>query len=130
MRRALTTLSLVALFLLFPVLAYAQTPTLPPLGPPAAGLPDLQDLLVRIISISVGLAFIALVVMLFYGGIRFMLSGGDAKGIQGATQTLTYAVAGIFLLVVAWLILKLITAFTGVNVTEFCIGFAPYCVKP
>src|SRR5687768_11739309 len=106
----LLVFSPLATFLFYPVTLYAQTPTLPPLGPSPAGLETLQVLLVRIISISVGLAFVALVIMLFYGGIRFMISGGDAKGLQGATQTITYAVVGILLMVAAWLILKLVYA--------------------
>jgi hypothetical protein len=120
-------------YYLLPTTVHAQTPTpvqIPPhLGPGPAGLASIQELIVRIISISVGLAFVALVVMLFWGGIKFMISGGDAKGIQSATQTLTYAVIGIVMMVGAWLILKLIAAFTGVNVVDFCLGFAPYCVR-
>lgn len=100
----------------------------PALGPNAAGLPFLQELIVKFISISAGLAFIALVVMITYGGIRFITSGGDAKGVQEAQKIITTAVIGMVLLVAAWLILKLIEAFTGAKVTEFCIGFAPYCV--
>lgn len=98
------------------------------LGPPPADLGALQKLLTDLISISVGLAFVALVVMLVVGGIRLIISGGDAKGLQGAQQTITWAVVGIILLVVAWLVLKLISSFTGVDVTQFCIGFAPNCL--
>lgn len=93
-----------------------------------AGLFQLQQLLERVISVSVGLAFIALVVMLVVGGIRLIISGGDAKGLQGAQQTITWAVVGVVLLVVAWLVLRLISSFTGVDVTQFCIGFAPNCL--
>ncbi|OGE26817.1 hypothetical protein A3H85_01290 [Candidatus Daviesbacteria bacterium RIFCSPLOWO2_02_FULL_40_8] len=98
------------------------------MGPPPSGIVQLQDLLTRVISLSVGLAFVALLIMLVVGGIRMILSGGDAKGLQGAQQTLTWAVVGMILLVLAWLVLKLISSFTGVDVTQFCIGFAPNCL--
>ena len=94
----------------------------------AAGLNQLQAILVRLIEVSVGLAFIALVAMITWAGIRYLVSGGDPKGLQAATQTLTWAIVGMLFLVLAWLILKLIEAFTGVPVTTFCIGFKPYCV--
>lgn len=96
--------------------------------PPAAGLTQLQAILVRLIEVSVGLAFVALVVVITWAGIRYLVSGGDAKGLQAATQTLTWGVVGMVFLVLAWLILKLIEAFTGVPVTTFCLGFKPYCV--
>ncbi len=92
-------------------------------NPGPAGILQLQELLTRIINLSVGISFMVLLVMLVYGGVRFIISGGEPKAVQAATQTLTYAVIGIVLLAVAWLILKLISAFTGVDLTHFCLGF-------
>lgn len=91
-----------------------------------AGLSELQSLLVRIIQISVRLAFIALLFMLVWGAIQFITSGGG-KGVESAQKTITNAILGIFLLILAWLGLLLIKAFTGVDVTTFCLGFAPFC---
>lgn len=97
------------------------------MGP--AGVVQLQQLIQRIINLLVEAAFIALTVMLLWAGIQFLTSGGDAKVLGRASQTVTWALLGILFLGIAWLILKLIEAFTGVNVTEFCIGFPPYCLK-
>ncbi|MBI3485845.1 hypothetical protein HY025_02765 [Candidatus Daviesbacteria bacterium] len=105
---------------------YAQTqpaPT-PNLGPDPANLVHLQQLIQRIINISVGLAFIALTVVLVYTGILFLTSGGDSKATQNAYNSLTWSLLGILFLALAWLILLLIKAFTGVNVTQFCLGFS------
>lgn len=93
-----------------------------------AGVVELQKLAERIIEISVGLSFVALLIVLVVGAIKFLISGGEPKQIQGASQTVTWAILGIIFLALIWLILKLIQAFTGVPVTDFCIGFPPYCI--
>lgn len=93
------------------------------MNPGPAGVIQLQELITRIINLSVGLAFIVLAVLLAYAGIRFLTSGGEPKAIQTASMTITWALLGILFLALVWIILKLIQAFTGVNVTQFCIGF-------
>ena len=98
------------------------------MGPDAAGVTQLQELIQRIIALSAGLAFMILTIMLVYAGIRFITSNGETKNIQLAQQTATWAILGIVFLVMAWLILKLIEAFTGVPVTQFCLDFRPYCL--
>ncbi|MCL5784434.1 MAG: pilin [Patescibacteria group bacterium] len=97
-------------------------------GPGPAGLQQLQELIQRLINLSVGLAVIALTVMLVVGGIKYLTSGGEPKAISSANSTLTWALLGFLFLILAWLVLKLIEAFTGVPVTKFCLGFAPYCL--
>lgn len=99
-----------------------MTPVLP------AGLVQIEDLFRRIISLAVGFAFIALVLTLVYGGIKFLTSGGDPKAIKPAADTITWALLGMLFLVIAWLVLQLIEAFTGVKVTNFNIG--ALCANP
>ena len=99
----------------------------PTLGPPPSGLKDIEDLVSQLISVSVGLAFIALLVVLVIAGIKFITSGGEAKILQNASLTITWAILGILFLINAWLFLQLIRAFTGVDVTMFdiktlCVG--------
>lgn len=89
-----------------------------------ANLQDLEKLFVTIIRFSVGAGFIAMLVMLTWGGIRYLTSGGDSKTVQSATLTITWALLGILFLVIAWLILLLIKTFTGVDVTKFCLSFS------
>lgn len=90
----------------------------------AAGVVQLQQLIIRIIGISVALAFIILTVVLVYAGIRFITSGGDPKSINAASQAITWGLLGLLFLVLAWLILRLVEAFTGVPVSSyFCLGF-------
>lgn len=92
-------------------------------NPEPAGLLQLQGLIFRLINISVTLAFIILTIMIVYGGIKFIISAGEPKGVEAAKLTLTYALLGIVMMIVGWLVLKLIEAFTGVPVANFCLGF-------
>lgn len=95
----------------------------PPLnsGPCPAGLKQIEDIFVNVISVIVGLGFIAMLVMLVMAGIKYLTSGGEPKAIQSAHQTVTWALLGVVLMAIAWLILQLIKNFTGIDVTMFNI---------
>lgn len=95
------------------------------MNPGPAGPQQLLELVQRLISLSVSLAFLVLTIMLFWGGLKYLTSGGEPKSLGQAAQTITWALLGILFLVLAWLILQLIENFTGVKVTQFCIGFKP-----
>ncbi len=88
-----------------------------------AGVAQLQLLFEKVLQLIVPLAFIILLIMLFYAGIRFIISGGEAKNLGEASKIITWALLGMLFLVIAWLVLQLIEAFTGVGVTKFCLGF-------
>ncbi|OGG20588.1 hypothetical protein A3D03_01065 [Candidatus Gottesmanbacteria bacterium RIFCSPHIGHO2_02_FULL_40_13] len=75
----------------------------------------------NILYVAVGLAVLALFVMFLVGGFKYLTSGGDPKATTAAQQTLTYAVLGLGLMAIAFLIFKIIESFTGVNVTTFSI---------
>jgi len=75
----------------------------------------------NILTIAVSLAVLALFVMLIMGGFKFLTSGGDPKAAGSARQTMTYAILGIILMAVAYLIFRLIETFTGVTVTNFVV---------
>ena len=91
------------------------------MGPPAAGLNEIEQVFANVISVIVGLGFIATLVLLVVAGFKYLTSGGEPKAIQAAHQTVTWALLGILFMAVAWLLLQLIQAFTGINVTFFNI---------
>ena len=64
---------------------------------------------------------VALFIMFVIGGYGFLFSGGDQKKLEKAKGTLTAAIAGVIIIVVAYLILRTISLFTGVDVTHFTI---------
>lgn len=87
----------------------------------AARLEDLECVFQNIVQIILGFAGITLFFLLIIGGFKYITSGGDPKGVESAKKTLTYAIGGMILILLAFLILVFIKQFTGVDVTEFKI---------
>ena len=75
----------------------------------------------NLISPVPALLALAAVAMIIFAGIRLLTAGADPKAIAAAWSTFTWAVIGLILLSVAWLILVLISKFTGADVTTFTI---------
>ena len=90
-----------------------------------AKISDLVIVIQNIISILAPIAAVAFLIMLIVGGFQFLTSGGDPKAVAGARTTLTYAVIGIILVVVSWLILLVIKNITGVDTTTVTIPESP-----
>ena len=86
-----------------------------------AKLSDLEIIFENVVSVLLALGGFALLIMLLIGGFKYLTSGGDPKAVEGAKNTLTYAIGGVVLLAASYLILKLIENFTGVPVTKFRI---------
>lgn len=76
-----------------------------------------------IISLATSAAGLVCFVMLIVGGLKYLTSGGDPKQTASARGTLTWAVAGLAILIGVWFILQFIEYFTGVQVTIFEIPF-------
>ena len=75
-----------------------------------------------VIHVLVRLGGVVVLVMFVAGGFKYLTAGGDPKKAQAAQQTITHAVIGIALMILAWFILWFIERFTGIPVTEFRIG--------
>ena len=87
----------------------------------APSLAGLEQVFSNVVEVVLALAGIVLFIMLISGGFKYITAGGDPKGIEGAKKTLTYAIGGMVLLAMAFLILRFIQEFTGVDVTRFRI---------
>lgn len=87
-----------------------------------AKISDLQDVFGKVFSAIIALAGIALFIMLLTGGVKYITSGGEPKALEGAKNTITYAIGGLLLILVSYLILVVIGKITGAtNVTQFNI---------
>ncbi len=74
----------------------------------------------NIVYWAAGLAGIVAVFFIILAGIKFLTSGGDPKQVEGARKTLTYAVAGLIVILLAFAIIKLIGTITGADcITTF-----------
>jgi hypothetical protein len=80
-----------------------------------ANITGLETIFGNIIRAALALGGIALFIMIIIGGFTYLSSSGDSKKAESAKNTVTYAILGVVLLALAYLILRLIASFTGVN---------------
>ncbi|OGG11246.1 hypothetical protein A2Z00_01210 [Candidatus Gottesmanbacteria bacterium RBG_13_45_10] len=90
-----------------------------------ASIGSLETLFKNVVQAVVALSGVALFVMLVVGGFSFLLSGGDPKKLEQARGTITNAIIGLVIIISAYLILRIIQAITGANVTIFKITSGP-----
>lgn len=89
------------------------------MGSAPATIGDLQTLFKNAVSAILALAGIVLFILLLTGGIKFITSGGDPKAVEGAKKTITYAIGGLVVILLSYLILVFIQKITGAQVTQF-----------
>jgi hypothetical protein len=67
--------------------------------------------------VNAALMFVGTVtlILIIWAGIKFIMSGGDNKQLEGARKTLTYAVIGLAIVVFSFLIINIIGYVTGVT---------------
>lgn len=88
-------------------------------GVKVATLQGFECLFRNIVRILIPVAGIAVFIMLIVGALQMITAGGEAKALQKARATLTYAIFGLVALLGIWFILQLIKTITGVDVTKF-----------
>jgi hypothetical protein len=86
-----------------------------------AKIQGFECLFANIAQVIVYFAGIVFFIMFIRGGFSYLTSGGDPKKTAKATSTLTMSIIGLIGVIASFLILKFISSFTGVNVTEFNI---------
>lgn len=75
---------------------------------------DITEVVVRIVRYVIGLVGIILLVMLIYGGVMYMTSAGNEEQAKKAKQVLTYAIIGIVIIAMSFLITQfIVNALTG-----------------
>lgn len=88
---------------------------------PPAKLFQLEVVFGNVVRVALAFAGIVLFVLLIVGGLKYITSGGDPKAAESAQKTLTYAIGGLVLVVLSYLILLLIKTITGVDITQFIV---------
>ncbi len=71
----------------------------------------------NIVSAAVPLAGVAAIILIIWSGIKFLTSGGDPLKVEGAKKTLTWAVVGLVIVLMAFVIFKIFSLVSGVNCT-------------
>jgi hypothetical protein len=90
-------------------------------GNDVATIQGIECLMANVLSVFIALIGLAAFVMIVAAAFRYLLSGGNTKGTEQARNTVTFAIVGIVVALSAFIILNLLTAFTGVDLTKFVI---------
>ena len=91
---------------------------------PTTGVKDIGNLLSAGIQVSMIIAAILTFAFLVWGGIQWILSGGDKTQTQAARDRITMALVGLAIVAGAWALMKVIGYFFGVDVFNFAIPTA------
>lgn len=73
----------------------------------------LADTITSAINAAFVLLGAAVLLFLIYGAIRFVVSGGDQKAVQGARNTMTYAIIAAVLILGSYIIINAVTKALG-----------------
>lgn len=80
-----------------------------------ATIQGIQCLLANLLSVAIPMIGFAAFIMFIIGGFKYLLSGGNPKGTESARNTMKFAVVGIVISLSAFILLNLISQFTGVQ---------------
>lgn len=80
---------------------------------------DAIEIINRAIAYAIIIAGFLSVVFIFFGGISFILSGGQEDKIKQAVSTIRYAIIGLVITLLAVVIVGFIGKAMGLNVIEY-----------
>lgn len=86
-----------------------------------AKLTELEGVFSSVITVAITLAGMAVLVMFLVGGFGYLTAGGDKDATQKAQRTLTYAIAGLILVLSSWVIMNLLGKFLGIDFSIFTL---------
>lgn len=84
-----------------------------------------------LLNIAIRIGGILVLVMFLIGGFKYLTAGGDPKKASQAWNTLSFAVLGLVLMILAWFIMLFLAKFTGltgpgaplgIDILDFKIG--------
>lgn len=76
----------------------------------------LATIISTIIGVMTAIAFIWFTILLFMGALQYLTSGGDPKGIEGATAKIRTALIGLVIVISAIFFIQLIGGIFGIEV--------------
>lgn len=80
------------------------------------GVTSIISIIRAVIQFILVIAFVIAFIMLLIGGIRWILAGGDEKAVAGARSTITAALIGLVIVLVAFALIRLVETFFGVSI--------------
>lgn len=134
MRKSLGFISALSLYASSAFLAIAQAADVSiPITPPAGSFIslDLANIPQFIINLLFAIGIVVAIAYLIYGGIKWVMSGGDKAGVEAARNHIVAAIVGLVIIAGAFLILNVVfTLLTGsgfslTNLTLPNLGVTP-----
>lgn len=80
------------------------------------GTDSFVDLFVGIANWVAGIVATLAVIVIVFGGIQYLLSGGNEEKITQANKTIQWAIIGLIVVVLSWSLLKTVLTILGVTV--------------
>ncbi len=74
------------------------------------------EIINKVIAYAIIAAFVLSVAYIFYGGFRFIFSGGDETKIKQATNTIRHAILGLLITIFAVVIVQVIGQIVGIDI--------------
>lgn len=74
------------------------------------------ELIYKVIAYAILAAFLLSVVFVFYGGFRFIFSGGDEAKVKAATGTIRHAILGLIITILAVTAITMVGRFFGLDI--------------
>lgn len=84
---------------------------------------DTMEVINKLIAFAIIIAGALCVAFIFFGGLSFILSGGDEGKIKQAVSTIRYAIIGLIITILAVFIVSAVGRALGLNVVKY-INFA------
>ena len=132
MKKIFATASTAGLYLLAASQAFAQIPVDPcpknsnqfgklcNFGPSGiGGVINTAVVIILVIAVLISLFF------LIWGGIKWILSGGDKSAVEGARNHIVAAIVGLIIAFLAYFILQLVLGFFGLSLTVLQLPSLP-----
>lgn len=89
---------------------------------------DFGGLIGNVITLLFVIAVIIALAFLIWGGIKWILSGGDKSAVEGARNTIVAAVVGLVIVFLSYFILNIVLRFFNIDITKLeipSIGITP-----
>jgi len=100
--------------LVIPLLASAQVTIRSGFGLTfGLGTADLESSVVRIVQWVLGFLGLIAVIFILYGGLIWMMAGGNEEKVTKAKKTIVAAVVGLVVVLIAWSIITFVVSQTG-----------------
>jgi|SRR3989338_440553 len=110
-------------YFLAPSLAFAQTsvdacPKGDFAGLCAFNIDSFGGIISTVVTVLFVIAVVIALAFLIWGGIKWILSGGDKSAVEGARNTIVAAIVGLIIVFLAYFILNIVLGFFGISLTK------------